>query len=226
MTFKENCADLRNSQGGRHRSANCASYGVEVVGARPGGRRRRGADGSMGWRWARSTPLHARRCAGRRRGAREYRVLDAARLRASRCAAACRCWPTSKVLAADARALRGRLPSGDSDAVARAEPMHPDPPITDRKIRFALVGCGRIAHNHFDGARAARANARELVAVCDIDPAALARPPQRDRRAAAIASLAAAAGAQRRRRRRARHAQRPASASRRSQVARSGPPRA
>ncbi|MDH0343545.1 Gfo/Idh/MocA family oxidoreductase, partial [Chromobacterium haemolyticum] len=23
------------------------------------------------------------------------------------------------------------------------------PPITDRKIRFALVGCGRIAQNHF-----------------------------------------------------------------------------
>ncbi len=22
-------------------------------------------------------------------------------------------------------------------------------PITDRKIRFALVGCGRIANNHF-----------------------------------------------------------------------------
>ncbi|MEO2216692.1 hypothetical protein ABGV49_06430 [Chromobacterium vaccinii] len=23
------------------------------------------------------------------------------------------------------------------------------PPIADRKIRFALVGCGRIANNHF-----------------------------------------------------------------------------
>ena len=28
--------------------------------------------------------------------------------------------------------------------------MHHYPvPITDRKIRFALVGCGRIAQNHF-----------------------------------------------------------------------------
>ena len=26
-------------------------------------------------------------------------------------------------------------------------------PITDRKIRFALVGCGRIAQNHFAALR-------------------------------------------------------------------------
>jgi UDP-N-acetyl-2-amino-2-deoxyglucuronate dehydrogenase len=35
------------------------------------------------------------------------------------------------------------------------------PPIVDRKIRFALVGCGRISANH------------ELVAVCDVDRQAL-----------------------------------------------------
>jgi len=47
----------------------------------------------------------------------------------------------------------------------------PDP-ITDRKIRFALVGCGRIAKNHF-AALDAHADRAELVAVCDIDQAAL-----------------------------------------------------
>ncbi|HEX6644824.1 MAG TPA: Gfo/Idh/MocA family oxidoreductase [Gemmatimonadales bacterium] len=48
------------------------------------------------------------------------------------------------------------------------------PIITGRKIRFALVGCGRISANHFEALdrHAARA---ELVGVCDIDPAALER---------------------------------------------------
>ena len=44
------------------------------------------------------------------------------------------------------------------------------PVITDRKIRFALVGCGRIAENHFE-ALARHAADAELVAVCDTDPA-------------------------------------------------------
>lgn len=39
-------------------------------------------------------------------------------------------------------------------------------PITDRKIRFALVGCGRIARNHF-GSLQQHADRAELVAVCD-----------------------------------------------------------
>jgi UDP-N-acetyl-2-amino-2-deoxyglucuronate dehydrogenase len=48
----------------------------------------------------------------------------------------------------------------------------PDP-ITDRKIRFALVGCGRIAQNHFASMK--QHNQRcEIVGVCDIDPKALA----------------------------------------------------
>ncbi len=47
------------------------------------------------------------------------------------------------------------------------------PPVTDRKIRFALAGCGRIAANHID-ALARHAERAELVAVCDSDPAALA----------------------------------------------------
>lgn len=46
------------------------------------------------------------------------------------------------------------------------------PPITDRKIRFALVGCGRIAQNHFAAIKHHDAHA-ELVGVCDIDIEAL-----------------------------------------------------
>ncbi|MEO7727492.1 MAG: Gfo/Idh/MocA family oxidoreductase [Burkholderiales bacterium] len=45
-------------------------------------------------------------------------------------------------------------------------------PITDRKIRFALVGCGRISKNHVD-ALVQHAKRAELVAVCDIDAQAL-----------------------------------------------------
>lgn len=47
------------------------------------------------------------------------------------------------------------------------------PPIVDRKIRLALVGCGRIAQNHF-GAVAKHAGRIELVAVCDVENPALA----------------------------------------------------
>lgn len=45
-------------------------------------------------------------------------------------------------------------------------------PVTGRKLRFALVGCGRIAQNHFD-ALALHADRAEMVDVCDIDPQAL-----------------------------------------------------
>ncbi|MCB1737617.1 MAG: Gfo/Idh/MocA family oxidoreductase [Gammaproteobacteria bacterium] len=47
------------------------------------------------------------------------------------------------------------------------------PPITDRKIRFALVGCGRIAKNHFAALKTHEARA-ELVSICDVNPTALA----------------------------------------------------
>lgn len=40
--------------------------------------------------------------------------------------------------------------------------------ITNRNIRLAVVGCGRIAKNHFD-AIANHTDSVELVAVCDID---------------------------------------------------------
>lgn len=44
--------------------------------------------------------------------------------------------------------------------------------IEGRKIRAGLVGCGRIAKNHF-GSIAAHADDIELVAVCDTNPQAL-----------------------------------------------------
>lgn len=54
--------------------------------------------------------------------------------------------------------------------------MNPSPgalPLTDRRIRVGLVGCGRIAQSHFS-AIAAHAERAEIVAVCDTDPQALA----------------------------------------------------
>lgn len=50
--------------------------------------------------------------------------------------------------------------------------MPPSLPILDRKIRFALVGCGRIAKNHIE-ALAKHAQRAEIVAVCDTRPEAL-----------------------------------------------------
>jgi UDP-N-acetyl-2-amino-2-deoxyglucuronate dehydrogenase len=47
-------------------------------------------------------------------------------------------------------------------------------PITTRKVRFAVIGCGRIAQNHFESI-VKHSDRAELVAVCDTDPAALAR---------------------------------------------------
>lgn len=49
----------------------------------------------------------------------------------------------------------------------------PDP-VTDRMIRFALVGCGRISKNHFDAIEK-HGDTCELTDVADIDPQALAR---------------------------------------------------
>lgn len=45
-------------------------------------------------------------------------------------------------------------------------------PIVDRKVRFALVGCGRIAQNHF-AAIEKHADRCELVDVCDVNAAML-----------------------------------------------------
>src|SRR5512135_1006361 len=52
------------------------------------------------------------------------------------------------------------------------------PVPADRRIRFALVGCGRISANHFEALEKHRDRA-ELVGVCDIDPAALAAARKR-----------------------------------------------
>lgn len=41
--------------------------------------------------------------------------------------------------------------------------------IKDRKIRFAIVGCGRISKNHFASVEKHQENV-ELVAICDVDP--------------------------------------------------------
>lgn len=47
------------------------------------------------------------------------------------------------------------------------------PPITNRKLHFAVVGCGRISQNHF-AALKQHATRAKVVAVCDTNPAALA----------------------------------------------------
>lgn len=52
------------------------------------------------------------------------------------------------------------------------------PVISNRKIRIAVVGCGRISKNHF-GSIEQHASAFELAAVCDVDPAALDEHTQR-----------------------------------------------
>jgi UDP-N-acetyl-2-amino-2-deoxyglucuronate dehydrogenase len=44
--------------------------------------------------------------------------------------------------------------------------------IVDRKVRFALAGCGRIANNHFEAIKK-HSERCELVDVCDVDPVAL-----------------------------------------------------
>jgi UDP-N-acetyl-2-amino-2-deoxyglucuronate dehydrogenase len=48
------------------------------------------------------------------------------------------------------------------------------PNISKRKVRFALVGCGRIATNHISAIKTLGAHC-ELVDICDTDPAALAK---------------------------------------------------
>lgn len=50
--------------------------------------------------------------------------------------------------------------------------------ITGRKIKFALVGCGRIANNHFNAIEAHKDDA-EFVAVCDCNPIALKNAVER-----------------------------------------------
>jgi len=50
----------------------------------------------------------------------------------------------------------------------------PSDPLRDRPVRFALVGCGRIAKNHVEALTKTHRDRARIVAVCDTDPAALA----------------------------------------------------
>ena len=52
------------------------------------------------------------------------------------------------------------------------------PVIDDRRIRFALVGCGRISAKHIEAIEQ-HADVAELVAVCDPDEAAMAAARER-----------------------------------------------
>ena len=45
--------------------------------------------------------------------------------------------------------------------------------ITGRKIRVAVIGCGRISNNHFEAIKK-HCERMELVGVCDIDEEMLA----------------------------------------------------
>jgi UDP-N-acetyl-2-amino-2-deoxyglucuronate dehydrogenase len=45
-------------------------------------------------------------------------------------------------------------------------------PITGRRIRFALAGCGRISRNHVEALKK-HAKDADLVGVCDVDPSSL-----------------------------------------------------
>jgi UDP-N-acetyl-2-amino-2-deoxyglucuronate dehydrogenase len=60
--------------------------------------------------------------------------------------------------------------------------MYNYPTITDRKIRLALVGCGRVAANHF-GAIEQHLDSVELTDVCDVNNAALAQAVARTKAA-------------------------------------------
>src|SRR5258705_4209150 len=48
------------------------------------------------------------------------------------------------------------------------------PAVVGRKVRFAIVGCGRISGKHFEALRIHGERA-EIVAICDTDPSALRR---------------------------------------------------
>jgi UDP-N-acetyl-2-amino-2-deoxyglucuronate dehydrogenase len=56
--------------------------------------------------------------------------------------------------------------------------MHNYTPIINRKIRLALVGCGRIANNHF-GSIENHSDCVELVDVCDVNAEVLAQAVSR-----------------------------------------------
>lgn len=67
--------------------------------------------------------------------------------------------------------------------------LEPIPPILDRPIRIALVGCGRISANHIKAIAEHRQRA-EVTALCDPNPEPLERAAQLIREASAPDSAA------------------------------------
>ena len=63
-------------------------------------------------------------------------------------------------------------------------------PIVNRRIRFALVGCGRISKNHLSALAEHRERA-EVVALCDHNAAALAAPGLECERYASLTQMLA-----------------------------------
>ena len=56
--------------------------------------------------------------------------------------------------------------------------IHTGGPVTGRRVRFAVVGCGRISEKHFEALNKHGEHA-EVVAVCDVDDAALRAAAER-----------------------------------------------
>ena len=50
--------------------------------------------------------------------------------------------------------------------------MNKNDPVLNRKIKIAIVGCGRISKNHFSSIEKHKAEL-ELAAICDVDPSVL-----------------------------------------------------
>lgn len=68
----------------------------------------------------------------------------------------------------------GKTPPATASAPSRlllVRMIITSPAISNRRIRFAIVGCGRISANHISALRQHSENV-EIVSVCDIDPIA------------------------------------------------------
>jgi UDP-N-acetyl-2-amino-2-deoxyglucuronate dehydrogenase len=61
---------------------------------------------------------------------------------------------------------------GCKEQYAKETAMQHHSPITDRKIKIAVVGCGRISKNHFSSIEK-HAKHLELAAICEVDPVVL-----------------------------------------------------
>jgi UDP-N-acetyl-2-amino-2-deoxyglucuronate dehydrogenase len=78
------------------------------------------------------------------------------------------------VAAKTAEPITAASNTGSAPSTPHPDAMQPiHAPVKDRKVRFALVGCGRIAANHIEAVKRHHERA-EIVDVCDVAPAALA----------------------------------------------------